>query len=153
RKKEVQRLEDELIKAQKQLDKITKEVKEAQDAQTRAAEALSKAEDNLKKVSGEFDRIAKLVAEKRWKVWDTVRNLPVLDAFAAPTKIQQYTLNDLPIDYSFKYVTRFDRCTTCHLAVERAAFQKATLAKLTPENLPEELQTKLTEARQLLLER
>src|SRR5262249_16087854 len=70
-----------------------------------------------------------------------------------PTKIQQYTLNDLPIDYSFKYVTRFDRCTTCHLALERSAFTKGTLARLTPDNVEDELEKKLVEALKLLLER
>src|SRR5579871_699730 len=153
RKKEVDELEQKLIAAQNQLDETVKKLKEAQETQTKAENALSQAEDNLKKVSGEFDRIAKAAAQKRWKLGDTIRNLPVLDAFASPTKIQQYTLTDLPIDYSFKYVTRFDRCTTCHLAMERPAFTKATLAKLTPEHVPEELENRLVEARNLLLER
>jgi mono/diheme cytochrome c family protein len=150
RKQEVDKLEKDLIAAQEKLDITNKKLKEAQVAQTEAQDALSKAEDQLKKVSGEFDRIAKAAAQKRWKLGDTIRNLPVLDAFAAPTRIQQYTLNDLPIDYSFKYVTRYDRCTTCHLALERSAFDRATLAKLTPN---EELEGKLVEARNLLIER
>src|SRR5947209_3644603 len=87
RRKEVQGLEAKLIAAQNDLDKTLKTIKEKQEAQTRAEEALSKAEDNLKRVSGEFDRIAKAAAQKRWKLGDTIRNLPVLDAFAAPTKI------------------------------------------------------------------
>src|SRR5262249_4217406 len=103
--------------------------------------------------SGEFDRIAKAAAQKRWKLGDTIRNLPVLDAFASPTKIQQYTLNDLPIDYSFKYVTRYDRCTTCHLALERSAFSKAALDNLKPGKVPEGLESKLVDARDLLQDR
>lgn len=153
RAEEVKRLEAQLIDAQKRLEQTQKKLKEVQDAQTKAEEALSKAEDQLKKVSGEFDRIAKAAAQKRWKLGDTIRNLPVLDAFASPTKIQQFTLNDLPIDYSFKYVTRFDRCTTCHLALERSAFSKLALKTLKPENVPEGLENKLAEARNLLLER
>src|SRR5713101_2206012 len=145
RKKQVEELDKKLVEAQNRLDKTLKELRGAQDAQTKAEEALSKAEDNLKSVSGEFDRIAKAAAQKRWKLGDTIRNLPVLDGFAAPTKIQQYTLTDLPIDYSFKYVTRFDRCTTCHLALDRAAFTKGTLDEL--ENAPEELENRLVEER------
>lgn len=153
RKQEVENLEKQLIEAQNKLDEAVKELKQNQLAQTRAEERLSKAEDDLKKVSGEFDRFAKAAAQKRWRLGDTVRNLPVLDAFAAPTRIQQYTLNDLPIDYSFKYVTRFDRCTTCHLALDRPTFTKDMLDKLKPENVPEELEAKLGDARDLLLER
>jgi mono/diheme cytochrome c family protein len=153
RGKQVEELDAKLVSAQKRLEETNKNLKEAQNAQTKAEASLSAAEDQLKKVSGEFDRIAKAAAQKRWKLGDTIRNLPVLDAFASPTKIQQYTLADLPIDYSFKYVTRFDRCTTCHLGMERPAFTKAALGKLTPENLPEGLENRLADARKLLLER
>jgi cytochrome c2 len=150
RKQEVDALGTRLVAAQDRVDETTKKLKEAEDAQTKAQDTLSKAEDQLKKVSGDFDRIAKAAAQKRWKLDDTIRNLPVLDAFASPTRIQQYTLSDLPIDYSFKYVTRYDRCTTCHLALERPAFGKAALAKLA---LNEEIENKLADARNLLLER
>jgi mono/diheme cytochrome c family protein len=153
RAEQVSSLETKLIAAQKKVEETDRKLKDAEESQKKAETALSDAEDQLKKVSGNFDRIAKLVAEKRWKVGDTIRNLPVLDAFASPTRIQQYTLNDLPIDYSFKYVTRFDRCTTCHLALERPAFTTTALAKLTPDNVPEGLADKLAEARKLLLER
>src|SRR5260370_14688443 len=36
--------------------------------------------------------------------YTTLFRSPVLDAFSSPTRIQQYTLSDLPIDYNFKYV-------------------------------------------------
>src|SRR5262249_9320430 len=81
------------------------------------------------------------------------RKLPVIDGFASPVKIQQFTLNDYPIDYSFKYVTRFDRCTTCHLGADRANFDKEALRKLNPESTPADLQEKLTQARDVLLAR
>ena len=45
-------------------------------------------------------------------------------------KIQQYTLDELPIDYSFKYATRYDRCTTCHLGLEKTTYTKAALREL-----------------------
>ena len=70
--------------------------------------------------------------QKEWGFGDAFRALPILDAFESPTKIKQIVLNDLPIEYgSFKYVTRYDRCTSCHLAIERGAFDHATLTKLT----------------------
>lgn len=92
---------------------------------------LAREEEAHKKETENFDRFVKLVNQKQW-VWyyDGLRGLPVLDAFASPIKIQQYTLDELPIDYSFKFVTRYDRCTTCHLGMEKANYDKETLAKL-----------------------
>ena len=89
---------------------------------------LARAEDEHKKQTEVFDRFVKLAAQKQWRLGDRFRQLPVLDAFASPIKIQQYTLDELPIDYSFKFVTRYDRCTTCHLGME-----KPTLRQGDPE--------------------
>jgi mono/diheme cytochrome c family protein len=99
-----------------------------------AAEAeLARKEDEHKKLTEAFDRFVKLANQKQWGAGDLFRTLPVLDAFASPIRIQQYTLDELPIDYSFKFVTRYDRCTTCHLGVEKPTYDKATLAKLTTD--------------------
>jgi mono/diheme cytochrome c family protein len=150
RRKAVEEKEQALKDEQTLLDATNADIK-AKETDLRSAEDnLSKAEDNLKRVSGEFDRFAKAVAQKRWKIGDSIRNLPVLDAFAAPVKIQQYTLAEYPIDYNFKYVTRYDRCTTCHLGMENASFSKEALRRLT--QVPEGLQDKLDEARLLLQE-
>lgn len=50
------------------------------------------------------------------KKWLT---LPVLDAFNSPRKIDNLWSDDLTIDYNFRKVRRFDRCTTCHQAMEK----------------------------------
>jgi mono/diheme cytochrome c family protein len=152
RGEQVRQLEAELDEAQREVDRIDRELRSKQEEQRQAEKTLSDAEDHLKKVSGEFDRIAKATAQKRWKLGDYIRNLPILDAFASPTKIQQYTLADYPIDYSFKYVTRYDRCTTCHLGTEKSNFTKEALRNLR-EPVSDEMQNRLTEARDLLLER
>jgi mono/diheme cytochrome c family protein len=114
-------------------------------------DTLSAAQDNLKKATADFDRLAKLAATKRWKIGDTIRELPLLDAFASPTRIQQYTLNDLPINYNFKYVTRYDRCTTCHLGIDRGNFDRDSLERL--KNIPPDLDAKVTAAIKLLKNR
>ena len=99
-----------------------------------AAEAkVSAVEADHKKLTDEFDRFLKLTAQKQWTWKDTFRELPVIDGFASPVRIQQYTLDELPIDYNFKFVTRYDRCTTCHLGFEKSTYDKSALAKLTRE--------------------
>ena len=69
------------------------------------ATSCTDAEDDLKKLTGNFDRFAKLTVQKQWGFGDAFRCLPILDAFESPTKIKQIVLPDLPIEYgSFKDV-------------------------------------------------
>lgn len=91
---------------------------------------LARAEDAHKKETEKFDQFVKLAVQKQGGLAYRFRQLPVIDAFASPVRIQQYTLDELPIDYSFKFVTRYDRCTTCHLGMEKASYDKETLARL-----------------------
>lgn len=149
----VNKLNEDMNQAQRDLEATNKELRAKLQDQRLAEDALAKAEADLKLVTGDFDRFGKLTAQKTWNVSDAFRNLPVVDAFAPPFKVDQYTLADYPIDYNFKYVTRFDRCTTCHLGLERSAFSKEALGKLTPENVPEGLQEKLDKARELFTAR
>lgn len=152
-RRKVTEKQKELIAAELQMQGKFREMAEIETEQKKVEDDLAKAENDLKLLGGEFDRFAKAAALKRWKIGDAVRNLPVIDGFAAPIKIQQYTLSEYPIDYSFKYVTRYDRCTTCHLGMETPAFDKGALAKLTPDNMPEGLQAKLDETIKLFKER
>ncbi len=133
RRQELDRLQQDLNNAQKALDEADAEYKEkVTDPVAKADNELSDAQDAEKKVAANFDRFAKLTVQKKWGLGDAFRALPILDAFESPTKIKQIVLADLPIEYgSFKYVTRYDRCTSCHLAIERGGFDRDTLTKLT----------------------
>jgi cbb3-type cytochrome oxidase cytochrome c subunit len=51
------------------------------------------------------------------------RNLPVLDMLQPSLKIRQLVLDKLPININFASVPRVDRCTTCHLAIDRKGFE------------------------------
>jgi mono/diheme cytochrome c family protein len=99
------------------------------------------AQDEMKKLTGTFDRFAKITSEKVWKPGDSFRNWPIIDAFQSPTRIKQITLPDLTIDYAFKEVPRYDRCTTCHLAIDRSRYDKHTLEMLT--SVPSDAKDKL----------
>jgi cytochrome c2 len=126
---------DEALK-KKALDEATAPQAEAEKTQTQA-------EAGLKKQRDELDRLEKLAAQKHWKFADWLLSQPVLDAANSPYRIQQYTLAQLPIDYSFKYVTRYDRCTTCHQGMERANYDKPSLHDLVdpPADLVDDLKT------------
>jgi mono/diheme cytochrome c family protein len=135
KKQLVEGMEKELQRIQNQLTENEKKTAEALADQTQAEKVLADAQDKLKKLTDNFDRTAKLAAQKRWKAGDWFRALPIIDGFASPYKIQQITLNDLLIEYgSFKDVPRYDRCTTCHLAIDRPAFDAAALRRLDLED-------------------
>ena len=52
-----------------------------------------------------------------------LRSLPGIDLMP-PTKIQQISLPELTINYNFKEVPRYDRCTTCHQGIDRIGYDK-----------------------------
>lgn len=139
---------DERLRAFADIDeKITRKLAPLQ-------QALSEAEDTQKRLTANLDRFGKLAAEKKWKAGDTFRNLPVIDAFAAPIRINQFVLADLPIEYgTFKYVTRYDRCTTCHLSVDRAPYSREILESLGDAQRVKDLNARLKTAKDLFTAR
>ncbi|MCH2128997.1 MAG: c-type cytochrome [Pirellulaceae bacterium] len=54
---------------------------------------------------------------KRWL------ELPILDAFNSPLEIDNHHYPLLTVDYNFKGVARYDRCTTCHQAIDKASVE------------------------------
>jgi mono/diheme cytochrome c family protein len=153
RRQELDKLQADLYKALGKIDEINKEIHDkVQTALEGPDKKMAAADDDLKRITGVFDRFAKATATKSWKFGDTVRALPILDGFSSPEKVQQIALPDLTIDYGgFRDVPRYDRCTTCHLGIDRGIFDKASLAALG--TAPENLQAKLADARKMLEER
>jgi cbb3-type cytochrome oxidase cytochrome c subunit len=74
--------------------------------------------------------------EGKWlgKKW---LELPILDAFNSPLKIDNLWSDDLEQSVNFQMVRRFDRCTTCHQMMEKsvpgAALDPAFVAQRTIE--------------------
>lgn len=50
-----------------------------------------------------------------------ILELPILDAFNSPRQIENLWSEGLTIDYNFRRVRRFDRCTTCHQGIAKTA--------------------------------
>ena len=53
---------------------------------------------------------------------DYFRNLPILDMLSPSIRIQQVVLDRMPTDINFTKIPRVDRCTTCHLAIDRKGY-------------------------------
>lgn len=85
---------------------------------TREADRIARTLETKRQQYGEGSGFWGLV--NRGAAW--VRGLPLMDIAAPPVKIQQITLPELTINYNFKEVPRFDRCTTCHLGIDRVGY-------------------------------
>jgi mono/diheme cytochrome c family protein len=112
---------------------------------------LNEALARLKKVTDTFDVQVKTAIKNQWRFGDWVRTLPIIDGFASPLKIQQFTIEDIPIDYNFKYATRFDRCMSCHQGLDRPAYTREALKALT--EITDAEKARLKEAQTILAER
>jgi mono/diheme cytochrome c family protein len=155
RRKELNKLQKELTAAQDALDKTDQEIREKITNKLEQPEnEVARTEDDLKKLTAPFDRFAKATAQRSWKFGDSFRKLPIIDAFESPTKIKQIWLPDLTIDYGgFKDVPRYDRCVSCHLAIDRPLYDKAELVSLGDETQSGLLYDNLLKAEKMLEKR
>jgi cytochrome c551/c552 len=111
----------------KELDKIIKEVTAEEEAAKKAADAAQ----------ADLVRLETAFKEKRetYLIWygaiplpgKKILNFPIIDAFGTTRKIDNLWSKDLEIGYgSFGNVRRFDRCTTCHQAMQKSLPGEAT---------------------------
>jgi cytochrome c551/c552 len=66
-------------------------------------------------------QLEKARTDREVNFWKRALALPIIDAFGRPLKIEQIWLPTLTLNNNFKDVARFDRCTTCHQAIDRTA--------------------------------
>lgn len=110
-------------------------------AAPRTKEVLAK---DLEDLTREADIVARALAQKEaqygqgdgagivGKSLALLRGMPIIDFMAPPTKIQQISLPELLINYNFKEVPRYDRCTTCHLGIDKPGYDKDADGKPMP---------------------
>jgi hypothetical protein len=125
-----------------ELDQLTLDYQAASDhrkALQRIVQQITAEEDAVQKEiadnRAETERLQHAIAEQRSTYFvDTFPylgkrwlELPILDAFNSPRKIENLWTEGLTIQYgSFSKVRRFDRCTTCHQAIDKTAPGSAT---------------------------
>ncbi len=85
---------------------------------------MTKPEDDAAKALA--DHRAKLIQlqktfeQRRPNVGKSLLELPVLDAFNSPLRVDQIWLPQLTLNNNFRDVARFDRCTTCHRGMDKS---------------------------------
>jgi mono/diheme cytochrome c family protein len=62
-------------------------------------------------------------------------NAPLLDFMAPTLKVNQILTNNVVDDVNFARVAKMDRCTTCHLAIDRKGYEKYPQPYTTHPNL------------------
>ncbi|HEX4130662.1 MAG TPA: hypothetical protein VHZ24_11520 [Pirellulales bacterium] len=64
--------------------------------------------------------------ERRPNLGKKLLEMPIIDAFGRPLKIDNLWLPQLTLNNNFRDVARFDRCTTCHQGIDKTAPGSAT---------------------------
>ena len=122
-------LEDVLARraaAQKRVADLEKDTLEAETAQKELYKERTRLEDRLAAIQKGF-------------VYQ-VRNLPVLDLANPSLRINQIMPANLYDDVIFSPTPKVDRCTTCHLAIDKKGYEKAPQPYTTHPNLETYLQ-------------
>ena len=122
----------------KALNEILRKVTAAEDI---AAKELADHRQSL-------SQLRKVLSDRSPNFGKTVLELPVLDAFNGPLRVDQIWLPKLTLNNNFRDVARFDRCTTCHQGMTKAvpgqptepAYPESAVVELalpTPDEAPE----------------
>ncbi|MBL8827022.1 MAG: c-type cytochrome, partial [Planctomycetaceae bacterium] len=77
---------------------------------------------------GTVKRLQTAVYERGSNAGKRFLEMPVIDAFGRPLKVEQIWLPTLTLNNNFRDVARFDRCTTCHQGIDKTAAGSAVAA-------------------------
>jgi mono/diheme cytochrome c family protein len=118
--------EHDLIDKSEKLEAAEKELNEKKDRREDLLGHIDELKKQREGLTRDADRVARVIEQKKaqyfgFTAW--LRGLPGIDLMP-PTKIQQISLPDLTINYNFKDVPRYDRCTTCHQGIDRLGYDK-----------------------------
>ncbi len=81
------------------------------------------AEKSLKALVGDKERIEQaMVSTEKTPVW-LLRNSPFIDFMDPTIKIRQYVVNTATNDFYFQHMPKIDRCTTCHVFIDKPGYE------------------------------
>ncbi len=118
------------------VQKLTAERNAAQKELSQFTGAVGTTGKQIEDLRSEQTRLRKVAeAQAPSPAKDYFLNAPLLDFMAPTIKINQLILPDVVDDVNFKTVPKMDRCTTCHLAIDKAGFEKYPQPFTTHPNL------------------
>ncbi len=111
----LQKLQTQLDDANKSLAALTKPRDEALAAKKKhetELDRLTKAKEIIAPDPKKWSEVG--MAFKRW-----LMQLPIIEGFNGPVKVNQIWLPDLTVTLGMKEAARYDRCITCHVNIDR----------------------------------
>ena len=85
---------------------------------------MTKGEDDAAKALADHRaklvQLQKTLAMRESNAGKSLLELPVLEAFNSPIRVDQIWLPQLTLNNNFRDVARFDRCTTCHRGMDKS---------------------------------
>ena len=126
---------DEQAKLEAKSKAIEKNINDTVEAQQEAKEYRLSLEKTLRNMTDEEDKakkafddntnalvqLEKSLKERASNPGKRFLELPIINAFGSPLQIVNHWLPDLTISNNFRQVPRFDRCETCHQAIDKTA--------------------------------
>ncbi|MBI4431122.1 MAG: c-type cytochrome [Candidatus Omnitrophica bacterium] len=119
-------LEKRLKATETEAENLRLKVEEAESRKIELEEQLgtftSRREETREKIdelTRDLDQIRKNLDSLKPSFSKAILNAPMLDFIRPSLKIQQIVVDDLHDDYHFARVPKVDRCTTCHLAIDK----------------------------------
>ena len=93
------------------------------------------AEKELKNLVGDKERlVASLSTSEKNPVW-LLRNSPFIDFLDPTIKIRQYVIRKSSNDFYFQQMPKIDRCTTCHVFIDKPGYEDQTNPYKTHPNI------------------
>lgn len=95
----------------------------AQDVVKKIESNKTDAEKELKNLVGEKERMLQAIAGvTKDPIW-AMRNAPFIDYLDPTIKIRQYVIENVTDDRYFQHVPKIDRCTTCHVFIDKPGYE------------------------------
>ena len=120
--------EEAMLSKQDEIKLLQSKVKAAQDELNVVLKEVNLAQSKLEKLDRES-----MTFENQ--IGDIVRDLPIIDFLDPYYEIKQVVLEDVKYDNNFKYVPAVDRCTSCHLGIDKPEYVEITFEKGNPVGL------------------
>lgn len=85
--------------------------------------SLTQAEKGLKDLLGDKERLLQAMSStEKDPIW-VLRNSPFIDFLDPTIKIRQYVITRATNDFYFQQMPKIDRCTTCHVFIDKAGYE------------------------------